>query len=114
MDAVTTTNQASKYAIVEHGGRQFRVEEGEVLAVDHVEGEVGAEVEFGRPLLVQEAREVRIGKPHVNGAKVVATILAHERDRKILVFKFKKVKNYRRKRGHRQEITRLRIDRITL
>lgn len=114
MDAVTTTNQAVKYAIVEHGGRQFRVEEGEILAVDHVDGEVGAEVDFGRPLLVQDAQDLRVGKPHVDGAKVIATILGHERDRKILVFKFKKVKNYRRKRGHRQEITRLRIERITL
>lgn len=114
MDAATTTDATAKYAIVEHGGRQFRVEEGDVLAVDHVEGDVGAEIEFGKALLVQEAADLKVGKPHVAGVSIVATILSHERDRKILIFKFKKVKNYRRKRGHRQDITRLRIDRITL
>lgn len=102
------------YAIVEHGGKQFRVEVGDVLTVDRVEGEIGARVPFGRPLLVQKDSSVSVGQPTVAGAAVEATIIGHERAKKILVFKFKKTKNYRRRRGHRQEITKLRIDSITV
>lgn len=109
-----TDQKSVLYAVVDHGGRQFRVEVGDVLTVDHVEGEVGAKVSFGRPLLVQKDAAVSIGSPVVAGAAVEATIMGHARAKKILIFKFKKTKNYRRRRGHRQDITKLRIDSITI
>lgn len=109
-----TVRARTKYAVVELNGRQFRVEEGDVLTVDRVPGDVGAQFELGSTLLADDGAQIRIGTPNLNGATVKATVLAHERAAKILVFKFKKVKNYRRKRGHRQEISRIRIDSITL
>lgn len=107
-------NQKNKYAVVEFNGRQFRVEEGDVLTIDRVAGDVGSTIEFGRPLLLEEDSNIKIGRPAVDGAKVTATVLGHERGSKVLIFKFKKVKNYRRKRGHRQELSRVRIDSISL
>ncbi|MBL4889824.1 MAG: 50S ribosomal protein L21 [Candidatus Lindowbacteria bacterium] len=108
-----TTEKSSKYAIVEHGGKQFRVEEGDLFTIDRVVGEeVGASIEFGKPLLVQDGSDIKIGAPIVEGSKVTATVLGHERGKKILIFKFKKRKKYRKRRGHRQELTRLRIDSI--
>ena len=110
----TTSEPKARYAIVDHGGRQFRVEVGDHLTVDRLDGEIGARIELGRVLLAQDGDEVRIGKPALSGAKVEATVLGHERGEKILVFKFKKTKNYRRKRGHRQELTKVRVDSISL
>ena len=103
----------SRYAIVELNGKQFRVEEGDILTVDRVPGDIGTQFTLGRTLLLEDGSQVKVGTPALNGASVKATVLAHERAAKILVFKFKKVKNYRRKRGHRQEISRIRIDSIT-
>ncbi len=114
MTPETAQTGSGRYAIVAHGGSQFRVEVGDVLTVDRVDAEIGAQVDFGKALLVQDGSDVKIGRPEVAGANVKATVLAHERGAKILVFKFKKTKNYRRKRGHRQELSRLRIDSISL
>lgn len=102
----------SKYAIVEHAGRQFHVEEGDVFTVDRVDGEVGASIEFGRSLVVSNGAGLKVGTPFVEGYTVKATILGHDRGRKILVFKFKHRKGYRKMRGHRQELSKLRIDKI--
>ena len=109
----TTQEPQARYAIVDHGGRQFRVEVGDILTVDRLDGEVGAKVDLGSVLLAQDGAEIRIGKPTLADARVEATVLGHERGDKILVFKFKKVKNYRRKRGHRQELTKVRVDSIS-
>lgn len=108
------TEKATTYAVVDHAGHQFRVEVGDVLTVDRVDGVIGAQIDFGRALLVQKDEAVSIGKPVVAGASVKATIMGHDRAKKILIFKYKKTKNYRRKRGHRQDITKLRIDTITV
>lgn len=108
-----TESKPGKYAIVEFNGKQFRVEEGDVLTVDRVAGDVGASIAFGKPLLLEDGTDVKVGLPAVSGATVTATILSHERGSKILIFKFKKVKNYRRKRGHRQELSKVRIDKIS-
>ena len=107
-------NKTEKYAIVEHGGKQFRVEEGDVFTVDRITGAIGETIEFGRPLLIAQSSETKVGTPVVAGASVKAKIVGHERAKKILVFKFKKRKNYRRMRGHRQELTRLKVESISL
>jgi large subunit ribosomal protein L21 len=100
------------YAIVESGGKQYRVEPGAVLALERIPGEVGARVELDRVLLVGDAGQVQVGQPVVAGARVVSTIVAQTRGEKIDVFKFKKRKKYRRKQGHRQELTEVRIGEI--
>lgn len=102
-----------KYAVVENGGGQLYVEEGDVFTVNRLPGEAGSKVELGNVLLVNDNGAIKIGQPVVAGAKVTATIVAHELGKKVLVFKFKKTKNYRRKRGHRQELSRIKIDSIT-
>ena len=100
------------YAIVESGGKQYRVEPGVILALERISGEVGSRVELDRVLMVSDGTEVRVGHPTVSGARVVSEILAQTRGEKIDVFKFKKRKKYRKKTGHRQELTRVRIAEI--
>ncbi len=100
------------YAIIESGGKQYRVEPGAVLALERLPGEVGSQVSLDRVLLIADGGTVRIGHPTVDGARVTSEIVAHERGEKIDVFKFKKRKKYRRKTGHRQELTRVRIAEI--
>ena len=96
------------YAIVETGGKQYRVSEGETLRVDRLDAEEGAELTLDKVLMVG-GEKVAVGSPYVEGAAVKAQVVRHGRDRKIIVFKMKRRKNYRRKRGHRQHFTEIRI-----
>jgi large subunit ribosomal protein L21 len=100
------------YAIVETGGKQYRMEPGAVLALERLPGEVGSRVELDRVLLVSDGTRIQVGHPVVAGARVVTEIVAHARGEKIDVFKFKRRKKYRRKVGHRQELTRVRVAEI--
>jgi len=102
------------YAIVEAGGKQHRVEVGQRLAVERIWADVesGSEVVFDRVLLVRDEQKVRVGKPAVEGAKVRATLLRALRGEKIIVFKKKRRKGFRRTRGHRQDLFEVRIDAI--
>ena len=100
------------YAIIESGGKQYRVEPGTVVALERIPGEVGTRVELDRVLLVSDGTTVKIGKPVVTGARVVSEIVAQSRGKKIDIFKFKRRKKYRRKTGHRQELTKVRIAEI--
>ena len=100
------------YAIIESGGKQYRVEPGAVVALERIAGEVGGQVELNRVLLVSDGTTVKVGKPTLSGAKVVSEIVAQTRGEKIDVFKFKRRKKYRRKTGHRQELTKVRIAEI--
>jgi large subunit ribosomal protein L21 len=101
------------YAVIKSGGSQHRVAEGDVLKVDRIhDAEPGSQVELEQVLLVHDGTDLRIGRPRVEDARVVATIIDHDRERKILVFKKKRRKQYRRTQGHRQPITRLRIEKI--
>ncbi len=102
------------YAIVESGGKQYRVEPGAVVALERIPGDVGGRVELDRVLLVADGSRVQVGHPLVAGARVVTEILAQTRGEKIDVFKFKKRKKYRRKTGHRQEQTRVRVAEIVI
>ncbi len=100
------------YAVIRTGGKQYRVAPGESVRVERLPGEVGDPVELPDVLLVAGEGEPRVGTPRVPGAVVHARIAAQGRHRKIVVFKAKRRKNYRRKQGHRQEYTELLIDRI--
>jgi large subunit ribosomal protein L21 len=101
------------YAIIETGGRQFRVAPGEVVRVDKLDGDVGAEIELGRVLaLSNDDNQVTAGAD-AGGVRVKGTITAHGRGKKIIVFKFKRKKQYKRTIGHRQDYTEVRIGDIT-
>ena len=100
------------YAIIQAGGKQFRVNEGDVVQVPSLTAEVGSSVEFDALLLAADGDEVRIGES-LEGQRVTGTVVEHGRARKIIVFKKKKRKNYRRKHGHRQELTVLKIEEIS-
>jgi large subunit ribosomal protein L21 len=99
------------YAVIKTGGKQYRVSEGDVLRVEKVDGDVGAKLELD--VLMLGGEKVSVGKPLVSGAKVTAEIVAQDRAKKIIVFKMKRRKNYRRKAGHRQPYTEIRITGIS-
>jgi large subunit ribosomal protein L21 len=98
-------------AVIRTGGKQYRVAPGDVVRVERLPGEVGSPIEFTEVLLTG-GDAVRVGTPLVAGARVVGEIVAQGRDRKILVYKKKRRKNYRRRRGHRQSITTVRVTEI--
>lgn len=97
------------YAIVETGGKQYRVEAGSTIQVGSLPGDVGARIELNQVRLVHGDAGVLVGQPLINGAKVTAEIVRQGRTRSITVFKKKRRKNYRRTRGHRQGFTQLLI-----
>lgn len=102
------------YAIIRTGGKQFRVEPGTTLRIPSLPGDAGTAVEFNDVLLGSDGSSVRTGVPSLAGAKVTAEILKQGKDDKIVVFKFKRRKNYARKQGHRQKFTEVRIQTISL
>lgn len=102
----------AEYAIVDVGGRQYRVAPGDVITVERLDAPVGQELTLDRVLMVRDADRLLVGQPLVAGAKAVARVLEHGRDRKVLVFKYKAKVNYRRRYGHRQPYTRLAIERL--
>lgn len=99
------------YAVIRTGGKQYKVSEGDLLKVEKLAGEVGESIELAEVLMVG-GEEVKIGTPLLPEAKVTAKIVEQGKDKKILVFKSKRRKNYRKKNGHRQPITRLQITAI--
>ncbi|BAY80140.1 ribosomal protein L21 (plasmid) [Nostoc linckia NIES-25] len=102
------------YAIIETGGKQIRVEPGRFYDIELLTAQADEKVTIDSVLLVHNDGEVTIGQPRVSGATVEGTVLRNFRDRKVLVYKMKPKKKTRKKRGHRQEVTRLFIDSITL
>ena len=100
------------YAVIRTGGKQVRVEPGQSVRVEKLAGAVGDRIELAEVLLVGGEGEPRVGQPLVAGAKVVGTITAQGRGPKITIFKMKRRKNYRRKQGHRQDYTEIRVDTI--
>jgi large subunit ribosomal protein L21 len=100
------------YAVIETGGKQYRVEQGDVLFVEKLEVAEGDTISLDKVLLVSNEGNVSAGKPYVDGAKVEATVLEQGKAKKIVVFKYKAKKNYRKKQGHRQPFTKLKIENI--
>ena len=102
-----------KFAILEVGSQQVRAEEGSIITVNRMPQNEGDVVDFPA-MLISDDDNVYIGRPIVEGSKVSGTIFSHERSAKPLVFKYKPKKRYRRKQGHRQEITKIKIDEISI
>lgn len=102
------------YAIIRSGGKQYRAEVGAIVDVDRLPQEVGETLEISDVLLVADGDETRIGRPRVEGASVTVTVVDQFRGKKIIVYKYRQRTNYRRKQGHRQYYTRLRIEDIKL
>ena len=102
------------YAIIRTGGKQFRVEPGKTIRIPTLAGDAGQQIEFTDVLLGSDGTNVRTGVPTLDGARVTGEIVRHGRGDKIVVFKFKRRKNYARKQGHRQGFTEVRINDITL
>ena len=100
------------YAIIEDGGRQYRVEEGQELELDFRDVSLGESVRFDRVLALSDGSQLQIGTPTVAGATVVATVLGADLGEKVYIQKFRKRKNSRRRTGHRQIFTRVRIEKI--
>jgi large subunit ribosomal protein L21 len=100
------------YAVIEAGGTQYRVAKGEVIRVPSLRADVGSTVEF-KPLVINDGENIIIGNPLVENALVRCSILDSGRSRKLVVFKFRRRKHYRRKKGHRKDYTTIRIDDIT-
>lgn len=101
------------YAIVEINGKQYQVEEGRYVVVDLLDQAPDATMELDKVLMVADGKATKIGQPFVEGAKVSAKVLTHYKDKKVLVYKMKRKKGYRRKNGHRQQYTRLQIEQIS-
>ena len=102
------------YAIIQSGGKQYHVTEGARLNLERLKGEVGQEISFDEVLLVGGDDSVQVGQPMLQGARVVGTIVEQGKGDKILVFKMKRRKMYRRKTGHRQLFTQVQVDKIAL
>ena len=102
------------FAIVDIAGQQFKVEEGQEVFVHRLSAETGDEITFNDVLLVSDADKVQVGKPHLKGAAINATILSHDKGDKVIVFKKKRRKGYKVKNGHRQYFTKIKIDSITV
>ena len=100
------------YAIIESCGRQYKVSEGDTIFFEKLDAEEGAKVSFDKVVLVSDDKDVKIGTPYVKGAKVEGTVISHGKGKKIIVYKYKAKKNYRRTQGHRQPYTKVEIKSI--
>jgi large subunit ribosomal protein L21 len=101
------------YAVVNSGGKQYKVQQGQILRVEKISGDVGSPVSFDRVLMFSDGENVSIGQPALENIAVEGHIVEQGKAKKVLVFKYKKRKRYRRKQGHRQEFTAVLIDSIT-
>ncbi|MCB9727568.1 MAG: 50S ribosomal protein L21 [Deltaproteobacteria bacterium] len=102
------------YAVIRTGGKQYRVEQGDVVKIEKLAGDPGETLTFDDVLLVDSGDTTHIGAPQVAGAKVSGTIVEQGRDRKVIIFNFRRRKSSKRKIGHRQSFTRVRIEAIAL
>lgn len=102
------------YAVIDTGGKQYKVQEGQFVDVEKIPQVVGEKVELDRVLLVADGKKVQIGQPTVKGAKVLATVAQQDKHRKVVIFKYRPRKRYRLKKGHRQSFTRLHVEKIVV
>ncbi|GGA40735.1 50S ribosomal protein L21 [Kroppenstedtia guangzhouensis] len=100
------------YALIETGGKQYRVEEGQTIYIEKLAADEGETVTFDKVLLINKEEGTVVGTPVVNGAKVTGKVEKHGKGKKVTVFKFKPKKNYKRKQGHRQPFTKVVIEKI--
>jgi len=100
------------YAVIKTGGKQYRVTADDILEIERLDGEAGATIEFADVLMVGAGESVKIGMPLVSGAKVIAEVVEQTRGPKLIAFKKRRRQNSRRKKGHRQDLTKVRITEI--
>lgn len=100
------------YAVITSGGKQYRVQEGQTLKLEKLAAEVGSTVDIKEVLLVANGDDIKVGKPFVDGSKVVATIKSHGRGKKVHIIKFKRRKHHMKRMGHRQDFTEVQITKI--
>lgn len=100
------------YAVIETGGKQYRVQKGDTLRIEKLDGQPGSEYKFDRVLLVAEDGKVKIGTPTVEKASVLGKILKEDKEEKLVIFKYKRRKNYKWKQGHRQKVSVVKIEDI--
>ena len=100
------------YAVIETGGKQYRVQEGDTIFVEKLEADKGEEINFDKVLLVSGDGDTKIGKPYVDGTTVSGSVLEQGKAKKIIVFKYKAKKDFRNKQGHRQPYTKIQIGKI--
>lgn len=101
------------YAIVSIAGQQMKVTDNDSVIVHRLDADQGQTVEFDQVLMVENGGQIRVGKPHITGAKVTATVVSHLRGDKVIVFKKKRRKTYQKSNGHRQDLTQIKINSIT-
>jgi len=102
------------YAIVETGGKQYRVQEGDVIVIEKLNVEAGEEVVFDKVLAAGEGSDIKVGKPYVDGCSVKGSVIENGKGPKVIIFKFKAKKDYRKRQGHRQPYTMVKIESIAL
>ncbi len=102
------------YAIIDVAGQQFKVKKNDQIVTPRLDGEIGSQVDIDRVLLLSSDDEVKVGAPYLEGAKVLATIVEHDKADKVIIFKKKRRKGYKVKKGHRQPQTRLKIEDIVV
>ena len=100
------------YAVIATGGKQYKVSEGDILRVEKIPGDVGQSVSLDKVLMLANGEDIKIGKPVIENAAVNASIVEQGKNKKVLVFKYKRRKRYRRTQGHRQMFTAIRIENI--
>ncbi|NTV89681.1 MAG: 50S ribosomal protein L21 [Clostridiales bacterium] len=102
------------YAVIETGGKQYKVQEGDIVFIEKLDAEAGASVSFDRVMAVSSEGSINFGKPVVAGATVSGKVLGHGKEKKVIIFKYKAKKGYRNKTGHRQPYTKVQIEKISL
>lgn len=100
------------YAVIATGGKQYRVEEGQVINLEKLDGDVGNAVNFDKILMIVDDNKVNVGKPYIEGAIVSAEVLDHGRDKKVTILKFRRRKHHMKRQGHRQSYTQVKITSI--
>ncbi len=100
------------YAVIETGGKQYKVQEGDIVFVERLSGEENSQVVFDKVIAIGDGSDIKVGAPYVDGASVEANLVKNGKDKKVIVYKMKPKKNYRRKQGHRQPYTKVQITAI--
>ena len=100
------------YAVIETGGKQYKVSQGDVIYIEKLDVEAGAEVSFDKVLLIGEGSDVKVGAPLVDGVSVAAKVIKNDKAKKVVVYKYKPKKGYHKKQGHRQPYTKVEITKI--
>jgi len=100
------------YAVIQTGGKQYRVAPGDMLKIEKLDGNVGDSIAFDKVLLTSDGDNINLGKPFLEGTKVHGKIMRQAKDKKVIIFKYKRRKNYRKKQGHRQHFTQIKIGNI--